>query len=125
MYKFWKSKAFEPLDEKKIEFDNVKEEPQPRNWQIVARTYAAPVNQIPENLQDIALVEKLMFGVTTLLLQDTLTGDIKKEEIIGSDENQLFNILENAGQFGMQYINYNGKRFAIAPVPVEENLSVV
>ena len=124
MYKFWESKAFEPLDGDKIELNN-EDIKQPRNWQIIARAYAAPVGQIPENLQDIALVEKLMFGVTTLLLQDELTGEIRKEIIIGSDENQLFNILEKARQYGMQYINYNGERFAIATVPVEENLPVV
>ena len=124
MYKFWESKAFKLLDGEKIEL-NDEEVRQPRNWQIIARTHASPTGQVPANLQDIALVEKLMFGVTTLLLQDELTGDIRKEEIIGSDENQLFNILEKARQFGMQYINYNGERFAIATVPVEENLPVV
>ena len=120
MYNPFKSKAFKP---EKINFDN-EDIKQPRSWQIIARTYASPVGQIPENLQDIALVEKLMFGITTLLLQDELTGDIRKEEIIGSDENQLYTMLEKSKQFGMQYIDYNGDRFAIAPVPVSEDLQV-
>ena len=123
MFKFWESKAFEPLDGEKIEFNN-EDVQQPRNWRLIAKSYAAPVQHIPETLQDIKLVEKAMFGITTILLQDELTGDIRKEEIVGSDENQLFNILERARQFGMQYINYNGERFAIATVPVEENLPV-
>lgn len=97
---------------------------QPRDWQLIARSYAAPIRQIPESLQDVGLAEKAMFGVTTILLQDTITGDIRKEEIVGSDENQLYLILEKAKQFGIQYINYNGERFAIAVVPKEENLPV-
>ncbi len=91
-------------------------------WQLIARSYAPPAQYIPETLQDAKLVEKAMFGVTTILLQDINTGAIRKEEILGSDENQLFVILDKADRYGMQYVPFNGKRFAVALVPPEDNV---
>lgn len=90
-------------------------------WQLIARSYAPPVQHIPEHLTDIALVARAMFGVTTILLQDEFSGEIRKEEILGSDENQLAVILDKAERYGMQYIPFNGKSFAVALVPPETN----
>ncbi len=125
MYNPFKSKAFEtPPSE-----DFLQEAVEPQfselenhQWQLIARSYAPPAQYIPETLQDAKLVEKAMFGVTTILLQDINTGAIRKEEILGSDENQLFVILDKADRYGMQYIPFNGKRFAVALVPPEDNV---
>lgn len=67
---------------------------------------------------------KALFGVTTILLQDTNSGEIRKEEILGSDENQLYGLLDKTSAQGIQYVNYNGKRYAIAEVPVDDVLPV-
>ena len=93
-------------------------------WTLVGRSYAAPVRNIPQQLTDIPTLERAMFGVTTLVFLDSLTGTIRKEQLIGSDENQLPSYLEKAENYGIQYIPYNGKKFAIALVPSEETISV-
>ena len=93
--------------------------PEQHDWQLVAKSYAPPIKDTT-NISDPKLMEKALFGVTTLLWQCTITGQTKIEEMIGSDENHLHDILERAEKFGMQYVPYNGKKFAIALVPSEE-----
>lgn len=91
------------------------------DWQLVAKSYAPPIKDV-SNITDAKILEKALFGVTTLLWSCTLTGDTKVEEMIGSDENHLHEVLERADKFGMQYIPYNGKKFAVAVVPSDEPL---
>lgn len=91
------------------------------DWQLVAKSYAPPIKDVT-NISDPKLLEKALFGVTTLLWSCTLTGDTKVEEMIGSDENHLQEVLERAEKYGMQYIPYNGKKFAVAVVPSDEPL---
>lgn len=93
--------------------------PEQHDWQLVAKTFAPPIKDLT-NITDAKLLEKALFGVTTLLWQCSLTGDTKIETMIGSDENHLQDILERAEKFGMQYVPFNGKKFAIALVPSEE-----
>lgn len=94
------------------------------DWQLVARSYAPPARQIPPQVTDRDILDRAMFGVTTLLWQDMITGQTKKEEMLGSDENQLYDILEKVNKYGLQHIDYSGKKFAIAEVPVEGVLPI-
>ncbi len=94
--------------------------PEQHDWQLVSRSYAPPVKQVSEQLTDVKLLERAMFGVTTLLFIDSITGELKKEEILGSDENQLFDMLDKSQKYGIQYIVHNSNKFAIALVPSEE-----
>lgn len=91
------------------------------DWQLVAKSYAPPIKDV-SNINDPKILEKALFGVTTLLWSCTITGDTKVEEMIGSDENHLHDVLERAKKFGMQYVPYDGEKYAIALVPSDEPL---
>lgn len=87
-------------------------------WNLFSKTYAAPkpANEyIPEKS-----FERVIFGVTTFLWQCLACGVLKHEESLGSDDNQLAEVLDRADRLGIQYVNYNNKRFGIAMVPKEE-----
>lgn len=98
-------------------FNFFKKQPELHDWQLIAKSYAPTTK--PLEGADAATVSKAMFGVTTLLWQDMVTGDIRKEEMLGSDENQLEALLTKCAQYGMQYVEHNGKQFAVAEVPVD------
>lgn len=104
--------------------DSVVDVKAPHEWSLVGRSYAPPIRNIPQQLTDIAALERAMFGVTTLLFVDLSTGELHREQMVGSDENQLQSLLEKAENYGIQYIPHNGKRFAIALVPSEEKISL-
>lgn len=88
------------------------------NWQLVGKTYAPP--SVAKEGMTAETLEKVLFGVTTLLWECTITGDTRKEELLGSDESQLTLLCEKADKFGMQYVTVNGKSYAIALVPPED-----
>lgn len=89
-------------------------------WQLVATTYAPPIKNIQPNVTDTHLLEKALFGVTTLIWECKITGEVRTEEVIGSTGNQLEEILDKAEQYGMQTISHNGNKFAIALVPQDD-----
>lgn len=89
-------------------------------WELVGKTYAPPKEAL--NITDPKTQEKALFGVTTLLWVCALTGETRKEEMIGSDDSQLTTLCEKAEKYGMQYVMNNGKQYALALVPPEENL---
>jgi hypothetical protein len=60
------------------------------------------------------LIEKALFGVTTLVWECKLTGETKKEEVLGSDENQLEEICANAATFGPQYVEMGDGMYIVA-----------
>jgi hypothetical protein len=60
------------------------------------------------------MVEKAMFGVTTILQECTICHALRKEEMLGSDENRLLELIDKVDKMGMQYVKENGKVYAIA-----------
>jgi hypothetical protein len=96
----------------------------PKQWELIARSYTPPIKDVGVDRVGPDVMPKALFGLTTILLQDINSGEIRKEELLGSDENQLYGLLEKTAVQGIQYVNYNGKRFAIAEVPAEEVLPV-
>lgn len=89
-------------------------------WELVAKTYAAPIKGSDLNGLDEFIAPKALFGVTTYVWQCKKTGDMRKEEVLGTDENQLYDILEKVDKFGMQYVKENGNVYGIAQwVPPE------
>lgn len=94
-------------------------EPCQHVWNLFAKTYAAPIPTTPQELpQD--LLEKILFGVTTYMWECLNCGLLRKQESLGSDENQLYEILERASKEGIQYTEYNNRKFGIALVPVDD-----
>ena len=98
--------------------DTVLEVPEPqieKTWELVAKTYAPPLRTFNKEIDDMATLQKVLFGVTTCVWQCAQTGEIRKEEILGSDESQLRDILEKVDRAGgaLQYIKENNKIYAI------------
>lgn len=89
------------------------------SWQLFAKNYAPPRKDVPEGISD-KLAEKALLGVTTYLWSCSACSQVRKEETMGSDENQLADIFEKADKFGIQYIEDDGRVFAIARVPESE-----
>ena len=85
-------------------------------WQFFAKTYATPNPTINPALP-VAVLEKAVLGVTTFLWVNS-KGEIKKQEVLGSDENPLFDLLDKA-MSGLQYVDYKGRKFGVALVPQE------
>ena len=103
-----------------LERFNQPKKPQPRikhQWVLFSKSYASPVKNIQDlNLKNInpELAEKLLLGFTTYLWECTLTGDIRKEEFIGSDSPVLEDLMFKVQFFGPQYIkDENGKTFIL------------
>jgi hypothetical protein len=60
------------------------------------------------------VLEKALFGTTSYMWECNVCGDIRKQEMLGSDENQLNELLDKVEKFGMQYVKENGNVYAIA-----------
>ena len=88
------------------------------NWNLFAKTYAAP-KPASDNIPEV-FFERIVLGVTTYLWECLNCSLIRKEESLGSDENQLVEVLDKAEKLGIQYVTYNGKKFGIAIVPMDE-----
>lgn len=76
-------------------------------WQLITRSYAAPISSFDGIALDklsTEMVQKLSLGVTTYVWECSLTGDIRKEEVLGSDSDTLQDILNKANQYGKQVI---------------------
>ncbi len=95
-------------------------------YDLVLKTYAPPKPEyLKEGLSE-SIVEKLLFGITMLLWRCVICNNSKKEEIIGTDENQLEETLNKVLKFGPQYIQKEGTTFVIGkwqpPTPSTNNL---
>lgn len=99
-------------------------------WELVLKTYAHPrydltsnsVNEIKE-----PVLSQMVLGVTTLLWQCSC-GETKKEEVLGTDENLLGDLVEKAKVLGPQYIQGNdGSSYALTKMlnrPAEGTIQV-
>jgi hypothetical protein len=99
---------------KKEEPTALPEEPCEHIWKLTIKTFAPPIKNLQAKIEDSKLMEKAMFGVTTYLWECQSCGETKKEEVLGSDENQLAELLEKVDKFGMQYIREGTEVYAIA-----------
>jgi hypothetical protein len=100
----------------------------PSNWILLSSTYAppAPMSFVTQNMDKISthpeLVEKLVNGSTTLILQDDTTGELKQITSIGTDENKLESIAAKADREGMQYFTVGDHTYALTRwIPEETN----
>lgn len=76
-----------------------------RDWQLIQKTYA-PARKSLEGLAGLPpeIQDKALFGVTSLLWQDKLTGELRKQEILGSDESILEDLFVKVRLYGVQHI---------------------
>ena len=82
-------------------------------WKIISKTYASPTKggQLPD---DVSVLQKAILGVTSYLWQCKICSDVKTQEMLGSDTNQLAEICEKVDTFGPQYIEEAGKNYVIS-----------
>lgn len=85
-------------------------------WEVVSKTYASPVKNIAlnQNGQEKDLLEKTLFGVTVILWNCMVCKDFRKEEMLGSDENMLDELIAKAEEYGPQFIDRDGKIYVVA-----------
>jgi len=103
--KFFKSKR--TLESLPVEHD----------WELISRTYASPRKDAAAlaslNL-DTTVLQKALTGVTTYLWQCKNTGDIRKEELLGTDKDELQELVEKVDRGnGIEYIRFNESVYAI------------
>ena len=98
----------------------IPEPPKPSHtheWEVVSKTYAPPAKNISVNNSQVDkdTVEKTLFGITTILWQCLVCKDFRKEEMLGSDENTLEEMITKAEEYGPQFIERDGgKVYVIA-----------
>ena len=96
---------------------NLSELPVQHDWEMISRSYSAPRKDITAltslNLTDDTKL-KALTGVTTYLWQCKNTGELRKEEMLGCDKDELEELAEKVEKGGMQYIRMNGNIYAIA-----------
>ncbi len=81
-------------------------------WDIIMKTYAPPVT--PRETMTDKLFERSLFGLTTLLFKCVICSETKKEEVLGSDENHLDELLKKVALYGPQYLQQEGVTFVVA-----------
>ena len=91
--------------------------PVEHDWKLLSRTYAQPrrdatvlaqLNLPPE------ILEKTLCGVTTYLWECQNTKELRREQLLGNDNDELSDLVERVEKGGMQYIRMNGNVYAIA-----------
>jgi hypothetical protein len=106
---------FEKLLPKKIQ--TISQLPVEHDWALISRSYSAPRKDAAAlaalNLPTDVL-QKALTGVTTYLWQCKNTGELRKEELLGTDKDELEELVEKVDRGGMQYIRLNGNVYAIA-----------
>lgn len=60
-----------------------------------------------------SVLEKAVCGVTTYLWQCANTGELRKQEILGNDNDELSDLVDKVEKSGMQYVRMNGNTYAI------------
>lgn len=91
--------------------------PVEHDWELISRTYSAPrrdVAAIASLNLDPTVLQKALTGVTTYLWQCKNTGEIRTEELLGSDKDELEELVNKVDLSGMQYIRMNDNVYAIA-----------
>ncbi len=81
--------------------------------EVVMKNYITPIKGIVSTYTD-AIPQKALFGATVLLWKCVVCSKTRQEEVLGTDENQLDNLLEKAEQYGPQYIQKEGVTFVVA-----------
>lgn len=91
--------------------------PVEHDWELISRTYSAPrrdAQSLASLNLDTEVLQKALAGVTTYLWQCKNTGEIRTEELLGTDKDELEELVDKVDRGGMQYVRMNGNVYAIA-----------
>jgi hypothetical protein len=95
-------------------------------WKIVTKTFASPIrDQSITTITEPKVLEKAFFGVSSYMWQCEGCGEIKKEQMLGSDENELSELIKKVEMFGMQYVKEGDNVYGIAKWVPESTSGVV
>lgn len=98
-------------------------------WQLVSKSYAMPIRSFDGiNLEKLPqdMAEKMILGVTTYMWECLITGDVRKQEILGSDTQTIEELLIKAKQYGKQIIkDESGNIFTISLQEKEIDLTTL
>jgi len=98
-----------------------KRAPLTKSWEAIVKTYAKPRldHQILANLTG-PISEKALFGVTTIILQDRYSGEIRISEVLGSNETVMDELFNRASEFGTVRHTWGDETFVISKWGKEE-----
>lgn len=87
-------------------------DPHTHQFEIIMKTFAPP--HAADGNMSGELAQKALFGITTLLFKCVLCSQLKQEEILGTDEQPLDEILDKANQYGPQYVQKDNVTYVVA-----------
>jgi len=94
-------------------------------WSLVAKNYAPAVeNYTPNPSLTNSLNEKALLGFTTYVWECEVCHEILTREIMGSDENRWRDILNRVKRDGIQYIEEDGKTYAVTEWINDERIKI-
>jgi len=82
-------------------------------WKIVGKTYAPPSNISVGGDVPAEVLERITFGVTTLLWECPC-GETKLVELLGNDDDLLESLIDKADKIGPQFVERRGKSFIVS-----------
>ena len=86
-----------------------------KSWEVIGKTYAKP--RLDHKILAILtgpISEKALFGVTTLVLQDKYSGEIIRQEVLGSDEPVLDELFNRVSEYGAIRHRWGDEIFVIS-----------
>ena len=107
----WMLNLFKNKEE--VYTEQEKQEEHKHAWVLVSKTYARPRREILLDKLEPALIEKAMFGFTTLGWECSTCGHTRQEIMIGSDVNTLDEVIDKTLEFGSQVVEREGNRYIL------------
>ena len=103
---------------------NLFSKPVEHKWKLLSKMYAQPVKVSGKGEE---YSDAVLLGITTLVWECQLTGDVRTQEVLGSDESQVEELCDKVLKQGSQnFKNLEGKIFTISvyspPVIDPQNL---
>lgn len=83
------------------------------DWELISKTYAAPRKQFESSNLNQETIQKFSFGVTSFLWECSLCREMKKEELLGTDENPLETYMNSARDIGPQVLNRDEEQYIL------------
>ena len=83
-------------------------------WEVISKTFGPPRKDVSVTGIGQPSLEKALFGVTTILWKCLGCPELKKEELLGSDESTLDELIAKAEEYGPQYIMQGDQAYVVA-----------
>jgi hypothetical protein len=89
-----------------------------KNWQLIGATTTDPQPVTPEILGKVSddTIQKMLFGTTSYVWEDQDTHDIRKQEVLGSEETSLRQVLSRVDMWGRFEVQLDGKKYIVVKV---------